>query len=45
MIKIIAIDSCPLALPVRDIYAAAAGFLEDRRFLIVRLEVEDGIDG
>ncbi|MBI3064303.1 MAG: hypothetical protein HYY82_05130, partial [Deltaproteobacteria bacterium] len=45
MIKIAAIDTYPLVLPVREIYGGAAGFLEDCRSLIVRVEVEDGIEG
>ena len=43
--KIIAIDTYPLVLPVREIYGGAAGFLEDCRSLIVRLETENGIEG
>ena len=45
MIKIVAIDTYPLVLPVREIYGGAAGFLEDCRSLIVRVEVEGGIEG
>ena len=45
MIKIAAIDTYPLVLPVREIYGGAAGFLEDCRSLIVRVEIEDGIEG
>jgi muconate cycloisomerase len=45
MIKIVAIDTYPLVLPVREIYGGAAGFLEDCRSLIVRVAVEGGIEG
>jgi L-alanine-DL-glutamate epimerase-like enolase superfamily enzyme len=43
--KIIAIDTYPLVLPVKEIYGGAAGFLEDCRSLIVRVETESGIEG
>jgi L-alanine-DL-glutamate epimerase-like enolase superfamily enzyme len=43
--KIAAIESYPLVLPVREVYGGAAGFLEDCRALIVRLETENGIEG
>ena len=43
--KIAAIDVYPLVLPVREVYGGAAGFLEDCRTLIVRLEAENGIEG
>ena len=43
--KIVAIDTYPLVLPVREIYGGAAGFLEDCRSLIVRVETESGIEG
>jgi L-alanine-DL-glutamate epimerase-like enolase superfamily enzyme len=43
--KIIAIDTYPLVLPVREIYGGAAGFLEDCRSLIVRVQTENGIEG
>jgi muconate cycloisomerase len=43
--KIVGIDSYPLVLPVKEIYGGAAGFLEDCRSLIVRLETESGIEG
>ena len=43
--KIVAIDTYPLILPVKEIYGGAAGFLEDCRTLIVRLETENGIEG
>ena len=35
--KIVAIDTYPLVLPVKEIYGGAAGFLEDCRSLIVRM--------
>jgi hypothetical protein len=31
--KIVAMDTYPLVLPVREIYGGAAGFLEDCRYL------------
>ena len=43
--KIIAIDTYPLVLPVKEIYGGAAGFLEDCRSLIVRVQTENGIEG
>ncbi len=43
--KISAIETYPLVLPVREIYGGATGFLEDCRPLIVRLETENGIEG
>ena len=43
--RIRSIESYPLVLPVREIYGGAAGFLEDCRTLIIRLEAEDGIEG
>jgi L-alanine-DL-glutamate epimerase-like enolase superfamily enzyme len=43
--KIVAIDTYPLVLPVQEIYGGAAGFLEDCRSLIVRVETENGIEG
>jgi len=39
MINLIAIDSYPFVLPVREFYAATAGFLEAYRSLIVRIQV------
>jgi muconate cycloisomerase len=45
MMKIIAIDTYPLVLPVKEVYGGAAGFLEDCRSLIVRVETESGIEG
>src|SRR6266511_351990 len=45
MMKIVAIDTYPLILPVKEIYGGAAGFLEDCRSLIVRVEMENGIEG
>lgn len=43
--KIVAIETYPLVLPIREVYGGAAGFLEDCRALIVRLETENGIEG
>lgn len=43
--KIVAIDTYPLVLPIKEIYGGAAGFLEDCRSLIVRVETENGIEG
>jgi L-alanine-DL-glutamate epimerase-like enolase superfamily enzyme len=43
--KILAIDTYPLILPVAEIYGGAAGTLEDCRSLIVRVETENGIEG
>ena len=43
--KIIAIDTYPLVLPVKEVYGGAAGFLEDCRSLIVRVETESGVEG
>lgn len=43
--KISAIETYPLILPIKELYGGAAGFLEDCRSLIVRVEIEDGIEG
>ena len=43
--KIAAIETYSLVLPVREVYGGAAGFLEDCRSLIVRVETESGIEG
>jgi muconate cycloisomerase len=43
--KIVAVDAFPLILPVAEIYGGAAGNLEDCRSLVVRVEVENGIEG
>jgi len=43
--KVLAIDTYPLILPVAEIYGGAAGTLEDCRSLIVRVETENGIEG
>ncbi|HVO94854.1 MAG TPA: enolase C-terminal domain-like protein [Terriglobales bacterium] len=45
MMKIVFFDTYPLVLPIREIYGGAAGFLEDCRTLIVRVELENGIEG
>ena len=43
--KITSITTYPLILPIREIYGGAAGFLEDCRTLIVRIETDNGIEG
>lgn len=43
--RIVRIEAYPLILPIREIYGGAAGFLEDCRSLIVRLEGANGIEG
>jgi muconate cycloisomerase len=43
--KIAQIETYPLVLPIREVYGGAAGFLEDCRSLIVRLELENGREG
>lgn len=43
--KIVALETYRLILPVREIYGGAAGFLEDCRALIVRVEIENGLEG
>jgi muconate cycloisomerase len=43
--KIAAIETYPLLLPVSEIYGGAAGFLDDCRSLIVRVETDTGIEG
>ena len=43
--KITAVDTYALILPVREIYGGAAGFLEDCRTLIIRVETDNGIQG
>jgi len=43
--KITAIEVFPLTLSIREVYGGAAGFLEDCRTLIVRVEAGDGIEG
>ena len=43
--KILSVETYPLILPVREIYGGAAGYLEDCRSLIVRVETESGIEG
>ena len=45
MIKIVTIDTYALILPVKEIYGGAAGYLDDCRSLIVRLEIENGVEG
>jgi muconate cycloisomerase len=43
--KISAITTYPLILPISEIYGGAAGFLEDCRTLIIRVETDNGIEG
>lgn len=43
--KISAIDTYALILPVKEIYGGAAGYLEDCRTLIIRVETDNGIEG
>jgi L-alanine-DL-glutamate epimerase-like enolase superfamily enzyme len=43
--KITAIDTYPVVLPIKEIYGGAAGLLEDCRSLIVRVETENGSEG
>ena len=43
--KIAAIDDYALILPVKEIYGAAAGNLEDCRTLIIRVATDNGIEG
>lgn len=43
--KIFAVDTYPLILPIKEVYGGAAGYLEDCRTLIVRIETKNGIEG
>lgn len=43
--KISAVDTYPLILPIKEVYGGAAGYLEDCRTLIVRIEGDNGIEG
>ena len=43
--KIVELDTYSLVLPIKEVYGGAAGFLEDCRSLIVRVETENGIEG
>ncbi len=43
--KIAAIETFALILPISEIYGGAAGFLEDCRTLIIRVETDNGIEG
>jgi len=43
--KITAVDTYPVVLPIKEIYGGAAGFLEDCRSLIVRVETDNGSEG
>ena len=43
--KISAIDTYALILPVKEIYGGAAGYLDDCRTLIIRVATDNGIEG
>ncbi len=43
--KIAAIETFPLLMPIKEVYGGAAGFLEDCRSLVIRLELANGIEG
>lgn len=43
--KIRAIMTYPLILPISEVYGGAAGFLEDCRTLIIRVVTDNGIEG
>jgi muconate cycloisomerase len=43
--RIAAVETYRLVLAVREVYGGAAGFLEDCRALIVRVETDSGIEG
>ena len=43
--KISAVTAYPLILPISEIYGGAAGFLEDCRTLIIRVETDSGVAG
>lgn len=43
--KIVAVNSYSLVMQVEEIYGGAAGFLEDCRSLLVRVQTETGIEG
>jgi muconate cycloisomerase len=43
--KITGIEVFPLTLSISEVYGGAAGFLEDCRTLIVRVETGDGVEG
>ena len=43
--KISTIDTYALILPVKELYGGAAGYLEDCRTLIIRVETDNGIEG
>ena len=43
--KILRVECFPLVLPVREVYGGAAGFLEDCRPLLVRVEAQGGVEG
>jgi len=44
-VNICAITTYPLILPISDIYGGAAGFLDDCRTLIIRVETDNGVEG
>ncbi|MBM4296114.1 MAG: hypothetical protein FJ143_00055 [Deltaproteobacteria bacterium] len=43
--KIREITTYPLVLPICEVYGGAAGFLEDCRTLIIRVETDKGVEG
>lgn len=43
--KITGIDTYALILPIKETYGGAAGYLEDCRTLIIRVETDNGIEG
>lgn len=43
--KIAAIETYSLVMPIKEVYGGAAGFLEDCRSLVIRLELANGIEG
>ncbi|HET7006002.1 MAG TPA: enolase C-terminal domain-like protein [Candidatus Binatia bacterium] len=43
--KISAIDTYALILPIKEIYGGAAGYLEDCRTLLIRVATDNGIEG
>jgi muconate cycloisomerase len=44
-VKIRAIRTYPLILPISEVYGGAAGVLDDCRTLIIRLDTDNGIEG
>ena len=43
--KISAVEAFALILPIKEIYGGAAGYLEDCRTLIIRVEADNGVEG